>query len=695
MTSRSPFLTSALIALLATACSPQLPMIQPAAVPVAPPAPTAAQVVAPVVPTANVRTISGSVIVGDAPVADAAVTLASATGTRAGSIVRTDAAGRFTAALDATVQPGTVLRVTARKGDVELYAVVQAPAATSSLSVQAADKKSDSVQVDVGTTIAVKLLWPKLLEVMGSQGNSPKSLLRIMTAMALLFDLANTINMALIGDIQDQRLQKASDKAKGNPTIQNLDALSVDVVLSGAITSKIVTVVETMNHQVIAGIQDGGALIAPQPFVLGTLRLEAPTLHQVGPDTIGMRYQGQTTEVKASAAAMGSPAIVAAIQQSDTTLRNAAAAAQAASGGGGGSSSAAAPAPVVVVPAPTLTGVSPSAGPTGGSTSVTITGTNLTGATAVTFGGTAATSFTVDSATQITATTPAGSVGAQNVVVTAPGGSVTSTGGYAYVAAPTVTSLNTTAGPLAGGTSVVVTGTNFTGASAVTFGGTAATAFTVNTATQITATAPAGTAGAKNLVVTTPGGNGTGTGIYTYAAAPTITAINPNSGTVNGAETIQITGANLNFAGAVGVTFDGVAGTSVTLDSPTQISVTTPANAVGGAKNVVVTAPGGSVTSVGGYTYLDPPTITGINPNQGSVNGGETIAITGTKFNYPVGSITVTIGGVAGTSITLNNAGGTEIGVTTPANAVAGLKNVVVTTPGGSVTLPNGYEYQP
>ncbi|RZM11631.1 MAG: hypothetical protein EOO88_46625, partial [Pedobacter sp.] len=61
------------------------------------------------------------------------------------------------------------------------------------------------------------------------------------------------------------------------------------------------------------------------------------------------------------------------------------------------------------------------------------------------------------------------------------------------VAPPTVTALSPTSGPTGGGTSVTIMGTNFTGATAVTFGATAATGFTVNSATQITATAPAGT----------------------------------------------------------------------------------------------------------------------------------------------------------------------------------------------------------
>jgi autotransporter passenger strand-loop-strand repeat protein len=66
---------------------------------------------------------------------------------------------------------------------------------------------------------------------------------------------------------------------------------------------------------------------------------------------------------------------------------------------------------------PTVSGVSPASGPAAGGTTVTITGTNFTGATRVSFGGTAATGFHVNSTTSLTATTPAGSAG-QSVDIT-------------------------------------------------------------------------------------------------------------------------------------------------------------------------------------------------------------------------------------------------------------------------------------
>ena len=102
---------------------------------------------------------------------------------------------------------------------------------------------------------------------------------------------------------------------------------------------------------------------------------------------------------------------------------------------------------------------------------MTITGTNLTGASEVKFGANAATGVKAESATQVTATSPAGS-GTVHVTVSTPGGtSATSAADeYTYIPAPTVTKVSPTSGPAAGGTTVTITGTNLTGASEVKFG---------------------------------------------------------------------------------------------------------------------------------------------------------------------------------------------------------------------------------
>ncbi|OOG77794.1 cell shape-determining protein, partial [Sinorhizobium sp. A49] len=120
---------------------------------------------------------------------------------------------------------------------------------------------------------------------------------------------------------------------------------------------------------------------------------------------------------------------------------------------------------------------------------------------------------------------------------------------FTYVAAPTVTSISPTAGPTTGGMTVTITGTGFAGATAVTFGATAATGYTVNSNTQITATAPAGSAGTVDIRVTTAGGTSSTSAAdqFTYVAAPTVTSISPTAGPTTGGMTVTITGTG--FAG--------------------------------------------------------------------------------------------------------------------------------------------------
>ena len=181
--------------------------------------------------------------------------------------------------------------------------------------------------------------------------------------------------------------------------------------------------------------------------------------------------------------------------------------------------------------APTIASIAPSTGSTAGGTSVTITGTGFSGTPIVTIGGTAATSVVVVDATTITCTTPPGTGTSKDVVVTISG--TPSTGGtglFSYLP-PTIASIAPSSGSTAGGTSVTITGTNFGGTPSVTIGGAAATSVVVVDATTITATTPAGSAGARDVVVTVTGQSSTGgTGLYTYAVPNTAPSITSNGG---------------------------------------------------------------------------------------------------------------------------------------------------------------------
>jgi hypothetical protein len=247
--------------------------------------------------------------------------------------------------------------------------------------------------------------------------------------------------------------------------------------------------------------------------------------------------------------------------------------------------------------APVITDFNPKSGPVG--CVVTITGTdfNNPNVTDVEFNNINAASFRIDSGTSITAVVPATATDGPIEVTNASGTDDTdnATGinqdfNVDPTTCPTITSFTPTTGPV--GTSVIITGTNFTGATAVTFNNVAATTFTVNSPTQITATVPA-TATTGPIRVTTP--NGTGSSLTNFTiAAPTITSFTPTSGPVG--TSVVITGTNLT--GATAVTFNNVSATFV-VNSATQITATVPATATTG--KIKVTTPGGSATSTADF----------------------------------------------------------------------------------------------
>ncbi len=310
----------------------------------------------------------------------------------------------------------------------------------------------------------------------------------------------------------------------------------------------------------------------------------------------------------------------------------------------------------IILPTTTVTAVSPASGLPAGGNSVVITGTNFTGTPptgAVKFGSVNATSYTVDSDTQITAVAPAGSAGTVDITVTNASTSATSAADhYTYVAAPTVTSISPTTGPSAGGTSVIITGTSLSGATVVSFGGTAATAFTVNSATQITATSPPGTGTVDTSVTTTGGTSATSAADqFTYVASPTVTSISPTAGPQTGGTAVTITGTN--FTGVTAVAFGATAAASFTFNSATSITATAPAGT--GVVDIRVTTSGGtSATSAADqFTYVAPPTVTSISPTAGPQTGGTTVVITGTNLS---GATAVTFGATAATGFTVNSA---------------------------------------
>jgi len=339
------------------------------------------------------------------------------------------------------------------------------------------------------------------------------------------------------------------------------------------------------------------------------------------------------------------------------------------------------------VPAARVTAVSSTSGPATGGTTLTITGTGFTGATGVRFGGTAAASFTVNSSTSITATSPAAGAGTVDVTVTNAGGASAPSASdqFTFVAAPSVSGLSPTSGPLYGGTPVTITGAHFTGATAVSFGGTAV-GFQVDSDTSITAYSPAGeSAESVDVVVTSIGGRSARSAAarFTYVAPspPTVTSVSPNLGPQAGGTWVTIAGANLSSA--TEVDFGGIS-TYFSVDSDTSITALSPAGA--GTVDVTVASLGGtSATSAGDqFTFVAPaaPAVTSVSPNLGPEAGGTWVTITGTDFST---AAEVDFGGVPAAFVVDSD---TSIEALSPAGT--GAMDVTVTSlDGTSATSPD------
>jgi IPT/TIG domain len=150
-----------------------------------------------------------------------------------------------------------------------------------------------------------------------------------------------------------------------------------------------------------------------------------------------------------------------------------------------------------------------------------------------------------------------------------------------------VTKVAPKAGPAAGGTSVAITGTGFNGASAVHFGATTATSFTVNSGSSITAIAPAGTSGSVDVTVTGPGGTTatTSADLYKYKP-PTVTGVSPNTGAKAGGTSVTITGSGFALGAATTFKFAAALATSVSCSSTSVCTALAPPRAKAGTVDV-------------------------------------------------------------------------------------------------------------
>ncbi len=323
--------------------------------------------------------------------------------------------------------------------------------------------------------------------------------------------------------------------------------------------------------------------------------------------------------------------------------------------------------------APTVTGFTPASA--GARATITVTGTNLVGATNVELDGTAA-SFDVVSETTLTFTVP-GSAATGTIRVTTPGGTATSTDVLTVAPQPAITGFAPADGSI--GTPVSVTGTNLLGTIGVRIGS-IVTVPTSVTDTQVVFTVPPG-ADSGPIMLLNPAGSATSAGTFVVSSSSpgSISDFAPATGPAGTTVTIDGSG----FTGATEVMIGGTAASSFTAVSDSEITAVVAAGSHSG--RIVVTTPGGTITSSGGFTFVATPTVTSFTPGSGAIHS--VVTVTGTDLS---GASAVTMGGRA-CSYSLVSA--TTLRLVVPTGAVSG--HIAVTTAGGTATSAGTFTVTP
>ncbi|HTY97395.1 MAG TPA: IPT/TIG domain-containing protein, partial [Solirubrobacteraceae bacterium] len=292
--------------------------------------------------------------------------------------------------------------------------------------------------------------------------------------------------------------------------------------------------------------------------------------------------------------------------------------------------------PVGGAPLPLISALEPDTGPTEGGTEVVISGANFQGATAVSFGFAAATSFEIVSPSTIRAVAPGGSSGAVDVTVTTPEGTsaVNPHDEFTYGAPPQVTRIEPKEGTEGGGTTVTITGSNLGEATGVRFGPALAESFGVSSSTSLTAVSPPGT-GTVGVTVSTPFGTTTA-GVheqFTYlhtGAVPVVHRLTAKKGPATGGTVVTIEGST--FAGATEVLFGQTPASEFEVQSDGAISTVSPPGTAGWAEVKVTNQFGTSAPAAGARFKYGKPTIASISPAGGPKAGGTLVTITGSGF---------------------------------------------------------------
>ena len=331
-----------------------------------------------------------------------------------------------------------------------------------------------------------------------------------------------------------------------------------------------------------------------------------------------------------------------------------------------------------------LTGISPARAAVG--TTVELSGTNLSGCQALFPGLSSGASVLSNTGTRMRVVVPESAVSGYLQVRCATGAAWID---FELAAPPRITGISPSSGPSTGGTRVSLTGSGFEPGATVSFGGVAASGVTVVDAGHLSATAPAHAVGVVDMEVSNPSGSRTTlSGGFTYekAPAPVLTGVAPGSGPTRGGSALTLTGAH--FVAGARVTLGSVEATDVTVVSANTLTATAPARAVGAVDVAVIHPDGQSAVLAKGFTYLAPPTISSVTPDEGESNGGQRVTISGSGFRT---GVKVRFGGTEAAGVSV--LGDTSLSAFTPVHAPGIVDVEVENADGQSATRGGGFTY--
>lgn len=366
----------------------------------------------------------------------------------------------------------------------------------------------------------------------------------------------------------------------------------------------------------------------------------------------------------------------------------------------GGTSSSTANFSYAVVP--TISNFRPISSPITGGTVVFVEGTNLVNVSAVTLAGVPVQSYTAHTPQLISAlSAPTANTVSGPIKVVTGAGTVYSEEIFDYTTVdntPTIDNISPTTGPVAGGTTITITGTNLSTVFAVTVDGIQAQQVTHISDTQVQCVTAPGIAGSGEVMVYSVYGVAMSTQHFTYASttnAPTISFIAPIAGPLAGGTAVTIAGTNLNSVTSVMIA--GVNAASFSIASPTQIIAITGQATQAGAGYVQLQSPLGSTISSMAYTYYNnasEPVISHIAPSVGPLGGGTQLLIQGQNYQTGLGTgviNSVIVASIAAVQVSVTS--NTSLTAVTSAVGAATTGRVLISGVYGSATSAQLFTY--